>query len=67
MSDEIQFAGFGIEIIKRSERYYLRHDAGELVVKMIEIEITEEEAARAQLYEKDAYKVILARQLRDPH
>jgi hypothetical protein len=67
MSDEIQFAGFGIEIINRSERYYLRYDAGELVVKMVEIEITEDEAGRAQLSEKDAYEVILAHQLLDRH
>lgn len=67
MSDEIQFTGFGIEIIKRSERYYLRYDAGELVVKMVEIEITEDEATKARCSEKDAYEVILARQLRDQH
>jgi hypothetical protein len=38
----------GIEIYKKGERYYLRYDAGELVVQMNEIEITKDEMMQIQ-------------------
>ena len=60
--DEIVFSDFGIDIVKRFEKFYLRYDAGELVVKMAEIEISKEECTKAQISEQDAYEVILAHQ-----
>jgi hypothetical protein len=54
------FSDYGIEIYKRSGKIYIRYDAGELVVQMREIEITEEEAAKAQISVKDAYNLIIA-------
>jgi hypothetical protein len=53
------FAGYGIEIFKTDEKYFLKYDSGEIVSKLIEIEISEEDAIRAQLSEIDAYHVIL--------
>jgi hypothetical protein len=64
MSEKILFADFGIEIIKRLERYFIRYDAGEIIVKMVEIEVTDEETTRARRSERDAYEVILASQTR---
>lgn len=59
MSKSRIFSGFGIEIFIREGRYFIRYDAGELVVLMREIEVSQEEAARAQIDEKNAYDVIL--------
>ena len=63
MNDTI-FSGFGIEIFKRDRRYFIRYDAGEIVVQLREDEITEEEAAKAQKSEENAYEVLLACQQR---
>lgn len=63
MSERI-FSDFGIEIFKRGERYFVRYDAGEIVVQLREDEITAEEAAKAQESEKSAYEVLLACQRR---
>ena len=38
----------GIEIVRSGEKYFLRYDAGELVSKIKEIEISEEEAMEIQ-------------------
>ncbi|WP_156876278.1 hypothetical protein [Rhodoferax antarcticus] len=58
------FSGFGIEIFKRDERYFIRYDAGELAVQFREDEINEDEAANAQKSEESAYDVLLACQRR---
>jgi hypothetical protein len=58
------FSGFGIEVFKRDGRYFIRYDAGEIAVQFREEEITEEEAAKAQKSEEDAYEVLLACQRR---
>jgi len=60
--DNIIFTGFGIEIIKRDGRYYIRFDAGHFAVTMKEVEVTEAEANKAKMSEKDAYEVVLAKQ-----
>ena len=62
--DNIIFSDYGIDILKRLERLYIRFDAGELVVHPKEIEITEEESVKAQMSEQDAYEVILAAEQR---
>ena len=53
------FEDFGIEIMKRNNKYFIQYDAGELAVVMVEAEITEEEAKKAMISEKDAYEVLL--------
>ena len=57
--EELIFSGYGIKIFKINEKIFLRYDAGEIVIKMKEIEITEKEAIKAQISSKDAYEVIL--------
>ncbi|PQQ65693.1 hypothetical protein [Acetivibrio saccincola] len=61
---ELVFSGFGIEIIKREGKFFVRYDSGETVSNMIEKEITEDEAIKAQKSEKDAYEVLLLRERR---
>lgn len=58
------FSGFGIEIWRRGERYFVKYDAGEIAVQFREDEITEAEAAKAQECEQSAYEVLLACQQR---
>lgn len=59
MMEEIVFIGFGIEIIRRNGRLFIRYDSGELVSKILEDEITETEMSKAQKSERDAYEVLL--------
>ena len=58
------FVGYGIEIVKRGERFFIRYDAGEIAVQIREEEITAEEVTKAQQSERDAYEVLLACQTR---
>ncbi|TFE19335.1 hypothetical protein [Cohnella luojiensis] len=53
------FSEYGIEIIQRDGKQFINFDACEIVVEIIEIEITEEESQKAQKSEKDAYEVII--------
>lgn len=62
--EESIFEDFGIEIVKRNQHYYVQFDAGELAVVMVEAEITEDEANKAMLSEKDAYEVLITCQKR---
>ena len=57
--DEIIFSDFGVEILKRREKLFVRYDGGELVVKLVEHEISEAESPQIQASEEDAYKVIV--------
>jgi hypothetical protein len=54
------FEKFGIVIFKTDEQYFIRYDSGEAVAKLVEDEISEMEAKKAQLSERDAYEVLLA-------
>jgi hypothetical protein len=60
--DDVIFRGYGVEIFKRVSQYFIRYDAGEIVVQMEERPISEADAFKAQLSERDAYEVILASQ-----
>lgn len=53
------FCGFGIEIFSHEGRYFLRYDDGEINSRIVDIEVSEEDALRAQISEKDAYRVII--------
>jgi hypothetical protein len=54
------FEKFGIVIFKTAEQHFIRYDSGEAVAKLVEDEISEKEAKKAQLSERDAYEVLLA-------
>ena len=45
---DVIYESYGIEILKSSEKYFLRYDAGELIYKINEIEISEKEAVEIQ-------------------
>ncbi|MDN4163882.1 hypothetical protein QWY31_00135 [Cytophagales bacterium LB-30] len=51
---------FGCQVIERSGRLFIRYDGGNIAVKMVEKEITAEEAKKAILSEEDAYQVIMS-------
>ncbi|MFP4896972.1 hypothetical protein, partial [Paraburkholderia sp. EG304] len=59
MDDQHVFSGFGIDILRRSGCYFLRYDAGELVVQIRELELSPEDALLATQSEQSAYEVIL--------
>ena len=65
MDDKIIFSDFGVDIIKRGERWFIRYDNGHFVEKMQEDEISENEARKAQESEQCAYQVLLACERRD--
>ena len=53
------FCDYGIEIIKRSGKYYLRTDSGEMASRPIEAEISMADALLAQRNPETAYNVIM--------
>jgi hypothetical protein len=57
-----EFEGYGIVILRRAGRLFVRYDAGHLLVEMTEVEISSEQAARLQLGEQEAHQVLLALQ-----
>ncbi len=56
---ETIFNDYGIEIIKRSGKYFLRTDSGEMASRLIEAEITSADALLAQKGPNSAYDVII--------
>ena len=64
MTDSAFFSDYGIELIRRGDRIFIRYDSGGMVVHMREAEISEAEARQAQSSEHDAYLVLLAVQRR---
>lgn len=60
--EERIFCDYGIEVFFRDGRYYIRVDSGEIASRIIELEVSEEDAKRAQLSENDAYHVIIENQ-----
>jgi hypothetical protein len=65
--DDVIFSGFGVEVIERNGRFFVRYDAGEIATQIREDEISKEEAAKVQRSEEDAYEVLLACQQRSSH
>lgn len=64
-TEKIIAEGFGCQIIKRESKLYIKYDNGEAVSKMVENEITSEEAKKAMMSDKDAYQVIIEAQRRE--
>ncbi len=50
----------GIELYKNNNKYYLRYDAGELMIKMKSLEISAEEVKNVINNPDSAYNIILA-------
>lgn len=59
---ELAFTGYGIDVYRDGDRFWLAYDAGEIASKFVEIEVTSAEADKASRSEHDAYEVIIARQ-----
>lgn len=57
--ENIIFDDYGIEIIKRSGKYFLRTDSGEMASRPIEAEISMEDASLAQRGPQSANDVII--------
>lgn len=55
------YKNFGIEIVTADKKYYLRYDAGEIVVEVHEIEITQGEVNDVQKCSnsKEVYQCLL--------
>lgn len=49
----------GIELYRNNNKYYLRYDAGELMIKMKNIEISAEEAKNVISNPDSAYHIII--------
>ena len=59
---KLLFNDYGIEIFQHEEKYFIRYDAGEIVTKMDEIEISRQDAENAQKGSNCAYDVIIKHQ-----
>jgi hypothetical protein len=59
---EIILEDEGIQLIKKGNKYYLKFDEGELMFKIRELEITEEEAKKITENSDIAYDVIISYQ-----
>lgn len=53
------FEDYGIIITQHDEKYFIQYDAGELVDNIDTIEVSKEDAEKAQMGENEAYCVIL--------
>ncbi len=62
--DRVIYSENGIEIVEDGGKIFVIYDAGEIVVAMRRSEITEAEAKKAMMSERDAYEVILETQNR---
>jgi len=62
---ELIFTGYGIDIVKKNDDYYVRYDDGTIAMFEKESNITFDEALKAQKSENDAYEVIIATQSRE--
>jgi hypothetical protein len=53
------FEDYGIIVSKKDNHYYMTYDEGEIVMKDVTIEISCEDAEKAQLSSRSAYEVII--------
>ena len=59
---ELIFSGYGVDICKEADRYFLTYDAGGIVIHYKTIEISEAEALRARESDAGAHQVVLHHQ-----
>lgn len=62
---EVIFQGYNIEISKDGEKYFLTFDEGRFAIKLRTIEITKEEAMKAQESVEGSYQVVIDFQNRE--
>lgn len=62
---EVIFTGYNIEITKDGGKYFLTFDEGRYIIKYRTIEISKEEAKRAQESAEASYKVVIDFQNRE--
>ena len=58
MNEEQVFAGHGIVIVRRSDRIIVLYDAGGLVPRWVEAELSADESREAQTSKQGAYAVL---------
>lgn len=58
MDEEQVFAGHGIVIVKRIDRLFALYDAGGLVPRWVEAEISADEVGEAKISAQRAYAVL---------
>jgi len=46
------------QVIQRDDKFFIRYDAGGVVVKMVEHEISKEDAQQAQIDQNNAEQVV---------
>jgi hypothetical protein len=56
--------GDGADIIKRDGKYYIRYEYGGSTPQLLDLEVTRDEAARAQRSWDEVYKIVLSYQSR---
>jgi len=56
---------FGVEVIHKDGKYFLKYDGGELAVNMKISEVSKNEAEKSQASPTDAYQTLLACQRRE--
>jgi hypothetical protein len=59
MNEEQVFAGYGIVIVKRIDRIFVLYDAGGLVPRWVEAELTADEVRQAKSSKQNAYAILL--------
>ena len=52
------FAGNGLSLHKRADRYFIRYVAGEITSWIVEIEVTPDEARQVQISQERANEVV---------
>lgn len=65
MNEILISEGFGCKIVQRVDKLFIQYDNGQSASWIVENEITDEEAEKAMLSERDNYEVILEAQRRD--
>lgn len=53
------FAGNGLSLHKRADRYFIRYMAGEITSWIVEIEVTPDEVRQVQISEEHANEVVI--------
>jgi hypothetical protein len=59
--EKVIFTGHGIRVLKIDSRFFIDYDAGGIAVQIRQVEVSEQEAERAQLSERDAYEVLITK------
>jgi len=56
---EIVYKNDWMQIIKKGEQYIIQYNSGDLIISIREIEVSKDDALKAQKSEQNAYEVIL--------